>query len=299
MENSTNEKKYFTLSNDKMFKNVFLRNTKFLEWLINGIMHEINEKCNIKVLGIENVELFKDRMYIKNKIIDSLIVTDYAYFNIELNNKFDRSRKIRNLFYIYSIFINKVKVNEDYNIDIPAIQINLNLNQHKTKHFISKYVLINEYCTLEKYEDLLYVINIDVARMVKFWYNKLNKDQKYFDKHKQILLIGMDKNGLKKLKEGYIMIDTIIRKIDDMNRDEGFYQALTDEEDIKFQMNTEFNNGLKKGEKRGIQKGEKKGIQKGINQSLRNTAKQMKRKNMPFDLIKEITGLDTKTIMSL
>ena len=95
------------------------------------------------------------------------------------------------------------------------------------------------------------------------------------------------------------MIDTIIRKIDDMNRDEGFYQALTDEEDIKFQMNTEFNNGLKKGEKRGIQKGEKKGIQKGINQSLRNTAKQMKRKNMPFDLIKEITGLDTKTIMSL
>ena len=118
------EAKYYTLSNDKMFKNVFLRNINLLEWLINGIMRNIDASCNIKILSIENVELFKDRMYIKNKTIDSLIDTNYAYFNIELNNKFNHSRKIRNLFYLNSIFINKVKVNQDYSsIDKPTIQI--------------------------------------------------------------------------------------------------------------------------------------------------------------------------------
>ena len=253
MKGTLTDNKYFTLSNDKMFKNVFLRNTNLLEWLINGIMRSIDESCNIKILSIENVELFKDRMYIKNKTIDSLIITDYAYFNIELNNKFDRSRQIRNLFYLNSIFINKVKVNQDYNsIDKPTIQINLNLNQNKSRNFISKYLIINEYCTLEKYKDLLYIINIDVARMVKFWYNKLNKNQDYFKKYKYILIVGLDKHGLNKLRKGDNVIDTIKREIDNMNRDVGFYQALTDEEDIRFQINTERNIGLQECIKKSI-----------------------------------------------
>ena len=77
------------------------------------VLWSIDGSCNIKILSIESVELFKDRMYIKNKKFDSLYITDYPYFNIELNNKFDRSRQIRNLFYLNSIFINKVKVNQE------------------------------------------------------------------------------------------------------------------------------------------------------------------------------------------
>ena len=294
------EAKYYTLSNDKMFKNVFLRNTNLLEWLINGIMRNIDASCSIKILSIENVELFKDRMYIKNKTIDSLIDTNYAYFNIELNNKFNHSRKIRNLFYLNSIYINKVKVNQDYSsIDKPTIQINLNLEQKKTKHFISKYLIINEYCTLEKYDNLLYIINIDVARMVKFWYNDLKQSQDYFEKYKYILIIGLDKDFLNSIKEGDKMIDTIKREIDDMNRDVGFYQALTDEEDIKFQMNTEYRDGLKDGEEKGIKKGIEKGIKKGKEQANINNARKMKREHIPVSIIKRITGLDAKTIMTL
>lgn len=128
------KRRYYTLANDKMFKNILLKYINILQWFINGIMRNIDKNCNINIIGIENVELYKDRMYIKNKIIDSLIITDYAYFNIELNNMFDKSRQIRNIFYINSIFINKVKVKEDYNsIDKPIIQINLNLNQKKNK----------------------------------------------------------------------------------------------------------------------------------------------------------------------
>ena len=289
------KRRYYTLANDKMFKNILLKYINILQWFINGIMRNIDKNCNINIIGIENVELYKDRMYIKNKIIDSLIITDYAYFNIELNNMFDKSRQIRNIFYINSIFINKVKVKEDYNsIDKPIIQINLNLNQKKAKKLISKYVFMNEYCIIEKYDDLIYIVNIDVARIVKIWYN-LNRNEKFYEKYKHILIIGMSEYDLKNIKEGDNMIDTVIRKIDDMNRDEGFYQALTDEEDIRFQMNTQYNNGVLKGEKRGI----KKGFEQGATSMNLENAKKMKLEKLPIDMIKKITGLDVKTIMTL
>lgn len=293
------KRRYYTLANDKMFKNILLKYINILQWFINGIMRNIDKNCNINIIGIENVELYKDRMYIKNKIIDSLIITDYAYFNIELNNMFDKSRQIRNIFYINSIFINKVKVKEDYNsIDKPIIQINLNLNQKKTKKLINKYVFMNEYCIIEKYDDLIYIVNIDVARIVKIWYN-LNRNEKFYEKYKHILIIGMSEYDLKNIKEGDNMIDTVIRKIDDMNRDEGFYQALTDEEDIRFQMNTQYNNGVLKGEKRGEKRGIKKGFEQGATSMNLENAKKMKLEKLPIDMIKKITGLDVKTIMTL
>ena len=95
------------------------------------------------------------------------------------------------------------------------------------------------------------------------------------------------------------MIDTIKREIDDMNRDVGFYQALTDEEDIKFQMNTEYRDGLKEGEEKGIKKGIEKGIEKGKEQANINNARKMKREHIPVSIIKRITGLDVQTIMTL
>ena len=153
---------------------------------------------------------------------------------------------------------------------------------------------MNEYCIIEKYDDLIYIVYIDVARIVKIWYN-LNRNEKFYEKYKHILIIGMSEYDLKNIKEGDNMIDTVIRKIDDMNRDEGFYQALTDEEDIRFQMNTQYNNGVLKGEKRGI----KKGFEQGATSMNLENAKKMKLEKLPIDMIKKITGLDVKTIMTL
>ena len=115
------------------------------------------------------------------------------------------------------------------------------------------------------------------------------------------------------------MIDTIKREIDNMNRDVGFYQALTDEEDIRFQMNTERNIGLKEGIEKGIKKGIMQGLEQGHEQGIAegleqgiakgleqgiveanlNNARKMKLENIPIALINKITGLDTKVIMSL
>lgn len=258
-------RKYYTLSNDKMFKNIFLKNKTLLTWLLNRIMKNFDNNCNIKIIGIENTELAKDRIYIKNKTVDSLINTNYAYFNIEVNDNFKRSRQIRNLFYLTSIFNNKIKVNENYNsIDKSIIQINFNVNQNKTKHLISKYTLINEYYTVETYLDIIYIINIDVARIVKFWYNNLNKEKEYYEKYKHILIFVSDKEKLDEIGKGDIMVDTIKKEIEILNKDENFYQALTDEEDIRFQMNSEYTDGIKDGIKEGIEQGIGQGIEYNV-----------------------------------
>ena len=183
-------KKFYTLKNDLVFKNVFLKSPKRIKWLLDGILN-----MNIEIYNISNCELYKDRLYIRSKTVDSIIDTNYAYINIELNDTFNDNKKIRNFYYQTSYLNQLVHIKEDYvSIDKPIIQINFNVNQNKTKHLISKYTLINEYYTVETYLDIIYILNIDVARIVKFWYNNLNKEKEYF------------KNKLNKQKENTIKI---------------------------------------------------------------------------------------------
>ena len=79
------------------------------------------------------------------------------------------------------------------------------------------------------------------------------------------------------------MIDTIKREIDNMNRDVAFYQALTDEEDIRFQINTERNIGLQE-------------CIKKVYEVIYIMIVKMK---YSYSLNKKITILDTKIIINL
>ena len=60
-------KKFYTLKNDKVFKNVFFRNNDLFKWLLNRTLIDTDYKLNnIEFL---NCELTKDRMYIRSKIV--------------------------------------------------------------------------------------------------------------------------------------------------------------------------------------------------------------------------------------
>ena len=107
-------KKIYTLSNDLVFKNVFLKDINKLKWLLNGIFKIIGIDTDIEIYEISNCELYKDRIYIKNKIVDSIIITNYAYINIELNNTFNDNKKTRNFCYHTSYLNQLVHVNNDY-----------------------------------------------------------------------------------------------------------------------------------------------------------------------------------------
>ena len=59
-------KKFYTLKNDLVFKNVFLKDINKLKWLLNGIFKIIGLNNDIEIYEISNCELYKDRIYIKN-----------------------------------------------------------------------------------------------------------------------------------------------------------------------------------------------------------------------------------------
>ena len=73
---------YYTLKYDPVFKNVFYRDKELLKIFLTNIMHHVDSSFKIKELTIRNSELTKDRLYIKNKIIDILVKTNDKVINI-------------------------------------------------------------------------------------------------------------------------------------------------------------------------------------------------------------------------
>ena len=292
-------KKFYTLKNDLVFKNVFLKNSKRIKWLLNGIFNIIGYNTDIEIINIDNSELYKDRLYVRSKMVDSIINTNYAYINMELNDTFNDNKKLRNFYYQTSYLNQLVHVKEDYvSIDKPVIQINLNLSNSDTLKIINKYS-INDDITYEEYLNIFYIINIDIAKILDKWYNELNQDLDYFNKYKYLLLIGMNEKQLKELEVEDDMIKEIKNDVITLNQSPKFYQVMSREEDEMRMRNTMF----KEGESIGFERGESVGFEKGESVGIEKTnienAKKMKEENIPINIIKKITGLDTKTIMTL
>ena len=289
-------KKFYTLKNDKVFKNVFFRNNDLFKWLLNRTLIDTDYKLNnIEFL---NCELTKDRMYIRSKIVDILtkdIDNNYLY-NIELNSIFDYEIIKRNYVYQCASIANIVHVNKNFNDDLnPVIQINYNFKSviKEDNKKINRITDIN-IDTKKKYTFFKEIINIDIDDFIDEWYN-LNKDKNYYEKYKHFLIIGMNKKDLIELEDDDIMVKKIKNEVIKLNNDSKFYQFLTDEEDKEILCNSYYSKGIKEGMNKGIEQGIEQGT---INTNI-NNAKSMKRENIPFKKIKKINGLDSKTIASL
>ena len=271
-------KKFYTLKNDLVFKNVFLKNPKRIKWLLDGIFN-----MNLEIYNISNCELYKDRLYIRSKTVDSIIDTNFAYINMELNDTFNDNKKMRNFYYHISYLHQLVHVNDDYvNIDKPVIQINLNVSQSDTLKIINKYS-INDSMSYDEYLKIFYIININIDSIIDKWYNELNQDINYFNRYKYLLIIGMDEEKLKNLEVDDDMIKEIKKDVITLNKSPEFYQVMTEEEDNRRMMNTMF----------------KEGVERGIEQEKISNARMMKKENIKTSIISKVTGLDTNTIMNL
>ena len=288
------QKKFYTLNNDIVFKNVFLKDEKMAKWLLEGTMKIVDEDFKIENLSIKNCELAKDRLYIRNKTIDALLDCEHAYFNLELNNSFYRSIKIRNFFFQISYLANLVHVAEEYEIDKQVVQINYN-NKKQDDSDLLKSVSLLDNVTYDEYLDIFYIINFDIAKILAKWYNELNQDSSYFEKYKYVLILGMDEQQFLNLEVKDEMINKIRNKVINLNKSPEFYQVLTDEEDERY-----LKKALTKELKEiGIKEGRAAGIEEGIEQNKIENARRMKSEKLPFDLIGRVTGLDSSTIASL
>ena len=87
-----------TLKYDTIFKNVILKYEDVFIWFINRVLE--GTKYHIKNYEILNCELSKDRVYIRNKLVDIFIhdLDNNYLFNIELNSVVDEVIIKRNYF---------------------------------------------------------------------------------------------------------------------------------------------------------------------------------------------------------
>ena len=281
-------KKFYTLKNDKVFKNVFFRNKDLFKWLLNRTL--IDTEYEINNFNFSNCELTKDRVYIKSKIVDILthdLDNNYLY-NIELNTVFDEEIIKRNYLFQSAQLSNIVHVSKNYSEELkPVIQINYNFNSIiKNKDSFFNRITDMNIKSKEPYQFFKEIINIDIDGFIDKWYN-LNKDKEFYEKYKHFLIIGMSKDDLIELEDNDIMVKKIKDEVIKLNQDPKFYQFLTDEEDLEILRNSYYSKGIKEG------------IQEGIQETSISNAKKMKDKNLSFDLISDITGLDKTLIASL
>ena len=83
------------------------------------------------------------------------------------------------------------------------------------------------------------------------------------------------------------MIKEIKDNVITLNQSPKFYQVMSREDDERRMMKTMY------------KEGETAGYERGIEENKKENAKRMKCENIPINIIKKITGLDTNTILNL
>ena len=136
----TKDKKFYSLANDSVFKNVFYRDDVLLKRFLTDILSAFYDDVDIKNFKVLNTELTKDKLYIKNKVVDILVDISTKVINIEVNVKYDDYRIYRNFFYLASSTIASMKKDMKF-VDVREhVQFNFNFKKsYKAGYKISEY----------------------------------------------------------------------------------------------------------------------------------------------------------------
>ncbi len=127
---------FYTLSADPVFKNIFYRDDNLLKRFLTDILVVFYDNVQIKKFKVLNTELTKDRLYIRNKVVDILVDIGTKVINIEVNVKYDDYRIYRNFFYLASSTIASMKKDMKF-VDIKEhVQFNFNFKKNYKKNGI-------------------------------------------------------------------------------------------------------------------------------------------------------------------
>ena len=285
----TKEKKFYSLANDSVFKNVFYRDDNLLKRFLTDILSVFYDNVDIKNFKVLNTELTKDRLYIRNKVVDILVDIGTKVINIEVNVKYDEYRIYRNFFYLASSTIASMKKDMKF-VDVREhVQFNFNFKKnYKNGYKISEY---GDLSTGEVTIPFMRTIDIDVDYYKDKWYNS-GKSKEYYEQFKSIIMFGLTEDELKNLEDSDDYMKKIKNDVIKLNGDPNFYQAMTDEEDREMIENSIFISGKQEGIKQGIEQGTRQGIE----ENQKNIVRNMKEANYKIEDIAKITGLSVHEI---
>lgn len=268
-------REFIPLYFDVLFKKIFgdPNDLKPLRYLLKLVLNI--EPVEIKILS---PEVIGKKYMTKRTYLDLLVkLHDGTKISIEVNTNPKSYVIDRNLFFLFKVMGNDLKVNEEYSNLHKHIQINFNVHISQ-KNPVMKYKLV-DIETKEVLTDKLEIINIDVSYFAENWYNnstdefsklmgligtKEEEKLKYFVKERGIMKNIIDK------AEKFRDDDEVVEVYD--------YEKMRDDrEKMAF----------------------KDGINEGIEQGIKITAQNMLKLNLDIKTICDITGLSKEKIEEL
>ena len=270
--------KFRTCKYEKVFYYVILSNKDILKMYVENLIGE-----KVTYVNILNSKLIVSNIELKSKTVDILLETDDSIVNIEINTKFSKLEKERNLKYLFTVLSNIEKIKDSYITSKKVIQVNLNFPNKKTSGNIIE---------LKKNDNKIYsekikIINYNIEYYKELCYNQVNKDELTY----LLGILDMDSDELDNIVKERRDLKVLADMIKDINDEKRLFEFMDPLEEKKKWERTFEEIGEKRGEKRGEKKGRKAGIME--------TAKKMLKKKIDINLISEITGLSIKQIMML
>ena len=167
----TNTNKFYTLSNDVIFKNTF--DTE------RSLKRLLEESLNLKINKIfsNNIELPVENVKERRKYLDLIIDTDKGIINVELNHNFKNEIPNRNLLYFCKLISGTVKRTKSYFNIKKHIQLNItwNLKEYfnydiNNRKFIKCYIKDNE-TNNKVHDDIFEIVHINMDYFKDIWYH--------------------------------------------------------------------------------------------------------------------------------
>lgn len=269
--------KFYNLSNDYLFKNVFL-NHKWMKNLLKDLFH-------IKMLSFHyiNTELPKENRYQANGTCDIVLESETEIVAVEMQNRKSGDLAKRSVLYVSRLYEKQWKKKDITYEEIKPVTLCWLLNyQYGEKE-------LQEYEILEKKLHERFGDNIKI----KLCNIKILSDAKY-----KCLFRVKEEKQIESLKEDP-KFGEIVKEIIKFNRNEEDYYRMevidkmwTYEDEIRFERMIAHQKGRELGESIGERRGEKRGEKKGI----MKTVKKMLQKDFNIETIIEVTGLSKNEI---
>ena len=266
--------RFHTCKYEKVFYYVILSNKDILKMYVENLIGE-----KVTYVNILNSKLIVSNIELKSKTVDILLEAGVSIVNIEINTKFSKLEKERNLKYLCTILSNIEKVRGSYITSKKVIQVNLNFPNKKTSGNV--YQIIGQDSKI--YSEKIKIINYNIEYYKELCYNQVNKDELTY----LLGILDMDSDELDNIVKERRELKVLADMIKDINDEKRLFEYMDPlEEKKKWERTFE-----EIGEKRGEKRGEKKGILK--------TAKNMLKMGLNNEIISKATGLSVKQIMML
>ncbi len=275
-------KKILTAKYEVIFMYTVVKNEKILKLLIEQIL---NKKYNEFI--ILNPNLIKDNINNIGQKLDLLIKADDEYINVELNSKYNKYIKERNLLYVFKLCLDK---SEKYKETLKGKVRQININFGRKSKGIEDIAIVN-LMTNKKIE----IKNLNIDFYVKKYYNnyKLTKEEEIY------VMLGLELEELNKLSERNEIVKEFKKSVEEANKDELVVKWFSPEQEREMRENYIRSEAEEKGIKKGMKKGIVEGKKAGILEGLLQTAKNMLEADMNIETISKLTGLSVKKIKDM